>query len=248
MDIPVHGTGRIMEKNLINEQGPQGVCMKKVLLIAAILVSVVVVSEAAEVVKLPDPKHMGRVSVEEAIYKRRSIRSFGGTPLTLEQVSQLLWAAAGKTVDGVTGPTRAYPSAGATYPLEIYLVAGNVEELEPGVYHYNWKNNSLKQIRKGDMRNALARAAYGQSMVKQAPATIVVNAVFERTAGRYGDRGMERYVPMDAGHLGQNVHLQAESMGLGTVMVGAFTDKEAARVISAKNGIPVYMMPVGKPR
>ena len=188
------------------------------------------------------------MSVEEAIHGRRSIRGFTKGALTLAEVSQLLWSAGGKTVDGVTGPTRAYPSAGAAYPLEIYLVAGNVKGVEPGVYRYNWKENSITQIKKGDLRNALAGAAYGQSMMKQAPVTIVITAAFEKTTRRYGERGLKRYVPMDVGHLGQNVHLQAESMGLGTVMVGAFFDNKVAKVLGVEKEVPVYMMPVGRPR
>ncbi|MGB3082560.1 MAG: SagB/ThcOx family dehydrogenase [Candidatus Omnitrophota bacterium] len=217
-----------------------------VFLVALLLISGI--SEAADVVKLPQPKHEGKVSVEEAIFGRTSVRSFTGDPLTLQDVSQLLWSAGGTTVDGVSGPTRAYPSAGATYPLEIYLVAGNVKGLEAGVYRYNWRENSITLIKKGDFRNELTRAAMGQGMVRQAPVTIVITALFERTTRRYGDRGFQRYVSMDAGHLGQNVHLQAQGMGLGTVMIGAFVDREVAKVIGAGKDIPVYMMPVGRPR
>ncbi|MFQ5952606.1 MAG: SagB/ThcOx family dehydrogenase [Candidatus Omnitrophota bacterium] len=201
-----------------------------------------------EVVKLPDPKYESEMSVEQAIFERRSVRSFTDEPLSLEEVSQLLWAAGGKTVDGVTGPTRAYASAGAAYPLEIYLVAGNVTGLEPGVYRYNWRENSITLLKKGDVRRDLMRASYGQGMIDRAPATIVITALFERTTFRYGERGRIRYVPMDAGHLGQNVHLQAHALGLGTLMLGAFTDREVAKVIGSVRDVPVYIMPIGKPR
>jgi len=203
--------------------------------------------ETVETVKLPKPRHKGDVSVEQAIYERKSIRRFSGEPLTLKEVSQLLWAAGGTTVDGVTGPTRAFPSAGAVYPLEIYLVAGNVTGLPSGVYHYDWKKHSLALIKKGDLRADLSKAAYSQRMVQTAPASIVVAAVHDKTSRRYGERGAVRYVSMDTGHLGQNVHLQAQSMGLGTVMVGAFMDKKVLDVIDAKNELPVYIMPVGHP-
>jgi SagB-type dehydrogenase family enzyme len=205
-------------------------------------------SKGGDVIQLPVPKHEGGISVERAIFRRRSIRSFTGDTLTLQEVSQLLWAAGGKTVDGITGPTRAYPSAGATYPLEIYLVAGNVKDLGPGIYRYSWRGNSITLVRKGDLRSELMKASYGQRMIGQAPVTIVITALYARTTSRYGERGRIRYVSMDAGHLGQNVHLQTESMGLGTVMVGAFNDNAVANVIKSGKDIPVYIMPIGKPR
>jgi len=224
----------------------------KVVLILFFAVLVAFFSEngltQSDVVRLPKPGHKGKISVEQAIFKRKSIRSFTGAPLTLEEVSQLLWAAGGQTVDGVSGPTRSYPSAGASYPLEIYLVAGHVTGLESGIYRYNWKENSLALLRKGDLRAELRKAALGQYMIGEAPVTIVITADYDKTARRYGERGRSLYVPMDAGHLGQNVHLQAESLGLGTVMIGAFRDREVAGVLGIEKETPVYMMPVGKPR
>ncbi len=204
---------------------------------------------AIRIIKLPEPETRGRVSVEEAIYKRRSVRSFADAPLSLKEVSQLLWAAGGKTVDGITGPTRAYPSAGAVYPLEVYLVAGNVTGLDPGVYRYNWKDNSLIPVREGDFRADLSMASLGQRMITQAPATLVVTMIPAKIVGRYGKRGLEKYTSMDAGHLGQNVHLQAGGMGLGTVMVGAFRDHEVSEVLGIKTReeVPLYIMPVGRP-
>ncbi|MGB2601695.1 MAG: SagB/ThcOx family dehydrogenase [Candidatus Omnitrophota bacterium] len=204
--------------------------------------------EPGETIELPDPKHEGSMSVEEAIYKRRSIRNFSDEALTLQEVSQLLWAAGGRTVDGMTGPTRAYPSAGAIYPLEVYLVAGNVVGLNDGVYRYEWRKHQLKLIKKGDLREQLYKAALSQRMVEVAPATIVITAQHAKTARRYGQRGVTRYVSMDTGHLGQNIHLQAESMGLGTVMIGAFIDKDVAKVLGTEEEMPVYMMPVGYPK
>jgi SagB-type dehydrogenase family enzyme len=201
-----------------------------------------------DVIKLPAPNYDGGISTEKAIFRRRSIRSFTNDALTLKEISQLLWAAGGKTVDGITGPTRADPSAGATYPLEIYLVAGNVKNLKPGIYRYNWKENSITLVRGEDLRADLMKASYGQRMIGQAPITIVITALYTRTTSRYGERGRVRYVSMDAGHMGQNVHLQAESMGLGTVMVGAFNDNAVANVIKSGKDIPVYIMPIGKPR
>jgi len=203
---------------------------------------------AQDTVKLPNPQIEGGMSVEQAIHERKSIRSFSDVPLTLEQVSQILWSAGGATVDGVTGPTRAYPSAGAVYPLEIYIVAGNVTGLEPGVYRYDWKEQALKIIKKGDVRPSLATAAFGQAMVQQAPVTVVITALYEKVSSRYGEDRAVKFVSMDAGHLGQNVHLEAQSLGLGTVMVGAFTPQEVSNVIGVEKETPVYMMPVGRPK
>ncbi len=221
--------------------------LKITAVLVAVLLLVPVFCGAEEEIKLPAPKHRGTLSVEQAIYDRRSVRRFAKVPISLEDVSQILWAAGGSTVDGMTGPTRAYPSAGAVYPLEIYLVAGNVTGLSPGIYLYDWKKNMLILMKKGDLRAQLAKAALSQGMIREAPVTIVVTAVHAKTARRYGERGAVRYVSMDAGHLGQNVHLQAESLGLGTVMVGAFIDNEVLKVLGVKDELPVYMMPVGKP-
>lgn len=197
-------------------------------------------------ITLPKPQIKGNVSVEEAIYRRRSIRRYGRGALTLTEASQLLWSAGGTTCDGITGATRAYPSAGACYPLEIYLVAGNVKGLEPGIYRYLWNKHSLELMLPGDKRSALANAAWSQQMIKNAPASIVLTAIYPRSTGRYGKRG-ERYVPMDIGHAGQNVSLQAESLGLGTVIIGAFQDDSVKKVLELpKEEEPLYIIPVGR--
>jgi len=197
--------------------------------------------------RLPDPRLHSEISVEEAIFRRRSIRRYRDEPLTLEEVSQLLWAACGKTIDGITGATRAYPSAGGLYPLEIYVVAGNVQGLHAGIYHFGWAEHSIKLLRAGDARQELTRAAFGQRMVAQAPLSLVFTAVYERTTRRYGQRGEDRYVPMDVGGAGQNVHLQAEALGLGTVIIGAFQDGAVKEVLDLRDEEPLYIMPVGRP-
>jgi len=198
-------------------------------------------------ISLPSPKHKGNISVEEAIFKRRSIRHYKDGPLTLEEVSQLLWAAGGKTIDGITGATRAYPSAGGIYPLEIYLVAGDVEGLADGIYHYKWREHTIKLVKEGDLRRELMRAALGQRMVANAPVSLVFTAVYSRTTRRYGKRGEIRYVPMDMGGAGQNVHLQAEALGLGTVIIGSFRDGAVKEILGVENEEPLYIMPVGRP-
>ncbi|MGB4729479.1 MAG: SagB/ThcOx family dehydrogenase [Candidatus Hydrothermia bacterium] len=190
-------------------------------------------------IKLPDPVKDSKFSVERAINERRSIRTYKDAPLTLKEVSQLLWASQGTVASG----RRAAPSAGATYPLEIFFVAGNVEGLKQGLYRYKNKEHSLELIREGDFRKPISVRALRQDMILKAPATIVVSAVFERTRARYGTRA-ERYVHMEAGHVGENIMLQATALGLGTVPVGAFIDSEVKSVLGIKED-PLYLFPVG---
>ena len=191
------------------------------------------------VIKLPAPATDSNFSVERAINERMSIRSYKDAPLTLKEVSQLLWASQGIVASG----RRASPSAGATYPLEIFFIAGKVEGLKPGLYKYRNKEHSLELLKEGDMRKGLCAAALNQDMILKAPATLVVTAVFERTRARYGAR-TERYVHMEAGHVGENIMLQATALGLGTVPVGAFNDAEVKKVLEIKEE-PLYLFPVG---
>ena len=199
--------------------------------------------EPTGAIKLPEPRLKGALSVEEALLQRRSIREYKDEPLTLTEVSQLLWAAQGVT------DSRGYrtaPSAGALYPLELYVVVGRVEGLSTGVYRYVPDGHHLLLVASGDRRAELAAAALGQSSVRDAPIDLVVSAVPERTTKQYGYRGIQ-YVHMEVGHVGQNVHLQAVSLGLGTVMIGAFTDERVKQVMALpKEEVPLYIMPVGK--
>jgi len=198
-----------------------------------------------EVISLPPPMLKGVVSLEETIKSRRSRRSFRDRPLTLDQVSQLLWAAQAITEDG--GFKRAAPSAGATYPLDVYLLVGDkrVNGIQAGVYHYLIRDHSLKLLIGGDFRQALAKACLSQMFIASAPITIALSAEYARTTRRYGERGIG-YVHMEVGHVGQNIYLQAEALGLGTVAIGAFSDHEVSRVLRlpAKHE-PLYIMPVG---
>lgn len=197
-------------------------------------------------VELPEPRTESDVSVEEAIAGRRSRRSFAARPLTLRELGQVLWAAQGIT--GPQGRKRAAPSAGATYPMFVYAAVGQggVEGLEAGVYRYLPEQHALKLRREGDVREEITAAALGQQSLAQAPVDLLLAADYERTTGRYGERGI-RYVAMEAGHVGQNIYLQAEALGLGTVAVGAFDDE----ALAAACGIPkeqnaLYVMPVGQ--
>lgn len=199
--------------------------------------------EITDVIALPDPRYNSSTSVEEALLDRRSIRDYRDDPLSLEEVSQLLWAA-----QGITNRRgfRTAPSAGALYPLELYLVAGNVTGVAPGVYRYSPRDHALSQIGDGDAREALASASLAQTCVRDAAIDLVFAAVFDRTTGKYGYRG-HQYVHMEVGHAAQNVYLQAVALGLGTVVVGAFDDDEVRAVLRLPEGEhPLYVMPVGK--
>lgn len=191
---------------------------------------------------LPQPGLRSKVSVEEALVNRRSVRSYKKQALTLAELSQLLWAAQGITSDW---GGRTAPSAGAKYPLEIFAVVGAVKGLEPGLYQYDPQDHSLITHRIGDLRKDLAEAALGQSSITDAAADLVVTGIYERAKEKYGDRAY-RYVHIEVGHACQNIYLQAEALNLGTVMIGAFQDDKVADLLKLKEEEPLAIMPVGQ--
>ena len=193
-------------------------------------------------ITLPQASHTGKISVEEALSKRRSIRKYKDEPLKLEELSQLLWASSGITSDW---GGRTAPSAGAKYPLEIFVVVGKVEKLEPGIYHFHPQDHTLIKIKDKDQRDELSLAVLRQGPIKEAPVDIVVTAIYSRTMEKYGERGI-RYVHIEVGHVCQNIYLQAESLNLGTVEIGAFEDAKVKKVLNLKLEEPLAIMPVGK--
>jgi len=197
-----------------------------------------------ELVELPDPI-IDDQTVSGALYERVSRRDYTGDSLDLAAAGELLWAAGGVNVDGVTGATRTAPSAGGTYALDHYLVAGNVEDLEAGIYRYNHEQHTLEKVTSGDKRSELASAALDQQFIADAPLNVVMAAYYERTTATYGERG-ERYVHMETGYASQNVHLIAEELNLGTVAIGAFEDELVAEILET-DGEPLMIMPVGVP-
>jgi len=200
-------------------------------------------SDYANIITLPEPNCDGEISIENAILNRRSIRDYLNEPLTLADVSQLLWAAQGITE---SGGYRAAPSGGALYPLEVYLVAGNVMNLLKGIYRYRPLGHEMIKVADGDMRNELASAALEQGCVRRGAVSIVISAVYERMTRKYGQRGLQ-YVHMEVGHVAQNIYLQAISLNLGTVVVGAFYDDEVKAVLKMpEEEHPLCIMPVGR--
>jgi len=190
-------------------------------------------------ISLPSPTTDGAISLERCLSLRRSVRRFAPEPLTLAQIGQLAWAA-----QGITEPNRGLrtaPSAGALYPLELYLFTPD------GVFHYLPQGHKLIQLSDQDRRDDLSAAALGQGSVSGAPLDIVITGIYERTTARYGPRS-ERYVYLEAGHVAQNLHLQAVALGLSSVPVGALDDAAVQRVLGlAANQTPLYIIPIGHP-
>lgn len=190
-------------------------------------------------IQLCAPKTKGEVSLEEAIARRRSERSFCAKDLSEQEISQLLWAAQGITAKARGFNFRAAPSAGALYPMEIYILT------KDGLFHYLPEGHKLEVLGSEDLRKTLALAALDQAMVRDAAVDIVICALPSRITSKYGERGI-RYMHMEAGHIAQNIHLQAVALGLGSVPVGAFNDKEVDKIL----GLPqycqaLYIIPVG---
>lgn len=197
-------------------------------------------------VSLPYPDLEGMV-LEDALKKRRSVRNFSKEPITLKELSQLLYAAQGVTGKIYNTLLRAAPSAGALYPIEIYPVVNNVAELKPGIYHYAVKSHAIELIEAGDFRGEITSAGLQQEMFAEAGVTFILSAIFNRTRAKYGERGF-RYVYMEAGHISQNIALQAVSIGLGSVPVGAFLDEKVNQLINVdgESEAAIYLQAVGK--
>jgi SagB-type dehydrogenase family enzyme len=201
------------------------------------------ISTLAAEIPLPKPVLKGTVSVEEALSKRRSVRSYSPDPLPVGDVSQLLWAAQGITA---TGGKRTAPSAGAIYPLNLYLIAGNVKGLASGAYRYVPEKHTLEKVAEGDLRLKLAEAASMQRWVGEAPAAIVFTVNYSMM-GRYKDGKM--FADFEVGHAAQNLMLEAVALNLGTVAVGSLNDGQIQKMLNISPAfIPVYLIPVGHPK
>lgn len=194
--------------------------------------------KVGESLNLPPPRLKGEISLEEAIAKRRSMRSFSGDSLSLEQISQLLWAGQGVT-DHKRG-LRSAPSAGAPdYPYNIYFVA------KEGVFLYIPEGHMITKVKEGDIRAEIADAAEGQSWIKNAGIIMVLFATYEYTE-KYGERG-KMFVHIEAGHIAQNIHLQAVTLNLGSVPVGSLYPDKFKELIPMAKGEVIYLIPVGQP-
>ena len=194
-------------------------------------------------VGLPTPRLDSACSLEAALQRRRSVRAFSDRPLTLAEAAQLAWAAQGVT--SADGGLRSAPSAGALYPLELYLAARNVDGLAPGIYKYVPDVHRIRHWVQGDHGAGLARAALSQDFVRRAAIVLAFAAVETRSTAKYRERGI-RYVHIEVGHAAQNVLLQAVALGLSAVVVGAFDDGQTRRTLQIpENEKPLYLLPVG---
>ncbi|MFO8084960.1 MAG: SagB/ThcOx family dehydrogenase [Desulfobacterales bacterium] len=201
------------------------------------------IHESGQSIELPPPSMEGKMALEAALKNRRSVRSYSRDPLSVEDIAQLLWAAQGITS---SQNFRTAPSAGALYPLEVYVACGNVKDLPDGIYHYIADAHRIELVRNGDRRKELASAALGQSCIREAPAVIIFTGVPSRITSKYGQRGIQ-YMMMEAGHAAQNVCLQAVARQLGTVPVGAFKENQIRETLQiADDQLPLYLIPVGK--
>ncbi len=185
------------------------------------------------------------LGVREALSVRQSIRSFTEDPLERDDVADLLWAATGRPDDATAGATRTAPSAGATHPLTVFVAVGESTGISAGLYRYDFDQDKLEQVGAEDVRDAIAGAALGQQVISQAPVSFILVADYDRTTGRYGERG-ERYVHMEVGYASQNVHLMAEALDLGSVSIGAFDDDEVANILGTRLD-PLMIIPAGHP-
>jgi len=199
------------------------------------------------ITKLPTPQITGNISLEKSIQNRRSVRQYSNQSLNLSDVSQLLWA--GQGITDTQKNLRAAPSAGQVYPLELYVIVGigGVSGLKEGLYHYVPQNNTLEKILEGDIRNNLSQVANGQPWVKQAPMNIVITGNYQKMINKYKDQQLStRFVDMEAGHVGENLYLQAEARGLATVSLGSFDENQMIRLLHLPNNEkPLYIFPVG---
>lgn len=200
-------------------------------------------------IKLDVPDREGGMALWKAVDLRRSVRDFRDKILAKTHLSQLLWATQGITKEYMGCELRATPSAGALYPVETYLVINDVQDIESGVYHYAVKDHELEQLKQGDFREAIARAALDQGMAAEANVVFAWTALFERSKWKYKQRAF-RYVYLDAGHIAQNLALAAVSLGLGSCQIAALYDDEVNTLLGV-DGVEesiLYLSVVGHPR
>ncbi len=199
----------------------------------------------AKVIKLPTPAYRGMI-LEDTVRKRRSVRDYSSEAIHIDQLSQLLFSAQGITGKMYGTPLRTAPSAGALYPFEIYLIVNNVEDLPRGIYHYSVLTHALELVKSGDFRGKMISAGLKQEMLGDSGVTFALSAIFDRVRHKYGERGF-RYAYIEAGHISQNISLQAVSLGLGSVTVGAYIDEKVNQLIGVdgyKEAV-VYLHAVG---
>ncbi|MHC4758233.1 MAG: SagB/ThcOx family dehydrogenase [Planctomycetota bacterium] len=200
----------------------------------------------SEKVKLPAPIADKKMSLDETLKKRKSIRHYSSTPLSLQQLSYLLWASTGIQRIETGYEFRTAPSAGALYPIETYIIANNITGLQNGLYHYDIKKHQLELLKTADLGEKLTAAALGQSFCATAPAVFLWSAIFQRSKFKYHQRAY-RYIYLDAGHVAENLALSAVSLDLGSCQIGAFLDDQVNEILSLDGATEsiLYLAAVG---
>ncbi len=208
-------------------------------------------------IQLPEPDLSGKITVEKALRERRSVRDYSTEALSLAELSQLLWAAQGITKaieeppsywrgEKWMGGLRTAPSAGGTYPIELYIAIGNVTNVPQGLYKYDPLIHAIEKILDGDQRKNISEAALNQGSIQKGAAVLAICANVKRTAFKYGERA-DMYVKIEVGAVGQNICLQSVALNLGTVFIGAFHDEKVKAALHLPvDEIPLGIMPVGK--
>ena len=185
---------------------------------------------SSKTIQLPNVLQEATMGFAEVLRRRKSIRAFSNQPLSLDDLGFLLWASTGIQRVEQGYEFRTAPSAGALYPIETYIAANNIEDVDSGIYHYNIKNHLLEEIKTGNFGDALAHAALGQQICATASAVFIWTAIFERSKWKYNQRAY-RYIYLDAGHIAENLALAAASINCGSCQVGAFFDDEINSIV-----------------
>jgi SagB-type dehydrogenase family enzyme len=207
----------------------------------------VLLDRGAPVVDLPAPDLAGGLSAAEAIAARRSTRDYVASPMSAAELSRLLYLTSGIAADKYGNARRTAPSSGALYPIEVYAVVHRVEGIEPGVYHYAYREHALEQVRTGDLRQHVVDHGIAQEFLGECGVVLYLTMIMQRMRPKYQDRSY-RYGLLEAGHLGENAYLAAVSMGLGACGVGAFMD-DAMNEMLGVDGVEeaaVYMLAAGR--
>jgi len=200
-----------------------------------------------QVTELPEPAKDDGRPLWEAIAARRSRRSFSGEPISLAELSQLLWATQGLTGEVEGFELRTCASAGALYPNETYVIAQGVTDLPAGAHHYVIRDHALGMLSEGDFSVDVAQACLGQDWMTRAAAVFVWGAVVSRSAWKYQNRAY-RYLYLDAGHIGAQLQLACGALGLISCNIGAFLDNEVAALVGldSRTEVVVYLTAVGR--
>ena len=211
------------------------------------ILAILAVGQVGKQIDLPKPTTKGTMSFEEATSKRRATRAFTADPLTLAQVSQIMWAAQGITT--TSGPAkRTVPSAMAMYPLTVYVVVGEgkVTDLPAGVYKYVTDGHKLELVRDGDHHADVVAAAMNQNSVQTAPITVVIAADSAKMKERFKERA-DSFVNIEVGAAGQNIQLESVCLGLASVTAGMFDPAKLREAVGAPDSqVPLYILPIGK--